>query len=411
MPYRLRLFVALALLSISAAVAAAPPAQARARSATSRLGSLVHQAFRHSTARHIDYSINVSGVGTVAHDANRASAPASNQKLFTTTTLLQMLGPEFRYATAISGTSKIVGGTLHGDLVLSASGDPTLTKSDLRDVAKRLHAKGLRHVTGRLIVDDTRYSHVTRVAGWKHKFVPVETGTVDAFTIDDNEWRGGKSFEANPTRDNAGLWRQALKKSHITVRGKTTIAPAPPFLHPLVTHRSPDLAAIIDDTLTNSINFNAEMMLREAGAQRSGFGSPATGIAAERALAKRLDLPLGTVHDGSGLSYSDRETPATIERWLATLKTLPIYPTIYFALPLSCDTGTLEGRLCGPNVRGRIRAKTGTLDHNSALSGYFETKSKHSVTFSILVSGFKDKNFAKVLDRVDSAVAVVMRNG
>jgi D-alanyl-D-alanine carboxypeptidase/D-alanyl-D-alanine-endopeptidase (penicillin-binding protein 4) len=414
MPYRLRLFVALALLSLSATLAA-PPAQARtiapADATASRLAAQVREALRGSSAKHIDYSIHVAGVGTIAHDANRASAPASNQKLFTTITLLQMLGPEFRYTTTISGTSKIDRGVLPGDLVLRASGDPTLTRSDLQAFAKRLHEKGLRHVTGRLIVDDTRYSHVTRVPGWKHKFVPVETGTVDAFTIDDNEWRGGRAFEANPTPDNAALWRKALKKSHITVKGRTRIAHAPPILHRLVTHHSLDLAAITDDTLTNSINFNAEMMLREAGAQHSGHGSPATGVAAERAVARNLHLPLGTVHDGSGLSYSDRETPATIRRWLARLTTLPIYRTVYFALPLSCDTGTLEGRLCGPNVRGRIRAKTGSLDHNSALSGYFETKSQHFVTFSILASGFKDKNFSKVVDHVSSAVAIVLRNG
>ena len=101
--------------------------------------------------------------------------------------------------------------------MLRGSGDPTLTVAILRSLAERLHAKGLRHVTGRLIVDDTRYSHTTRAPGWKHTFVPEETGTVDAFTVDDNEWRGGAAFNADPTVDNAALWRHELKKSHITV--------------------------------------------------------------------------------------------------------------------------------------------------------------------------------------------------
>jgi serine-type D-Ala-D-Ala carboxypeptidase/endopeptidase (penicillin-binding protein 4) len=409
MPNRLRLFLALALCFAAGVLATAVPADAS--SPANHLAAKVRAALRHSSARHIDYRFHVSHVGTVEHGENHQSAPASNQKLFTTITLLQLLGPEFRYTTTISGTSTIVNGTLHGDLVLHASGDPTLTGFDLHSFAKRLHAKGLRHVTGRLIVDDTRYSHATRAPGWKHKFVPVETGTVDAFTIDDNEWRGGKAFEADPTPDNAALWRKALKKSHITVKRRTVIAPVPASLHRLVTHRSADLAAIVDDTLTNSINFNAEMMLREAGAQRSGFGSRVTGIAAEKAVAKQLRLPLGIVHDGSGLSYTDRESPTVIARWLAVLRTLPFYDTVYFALPLSCVTGTLVGRLCGPNVRGRIRAKTGTLNHNTALSGYFETKAHHHVTFSILASGFKDKNFAKVLAHIDAAIAVVARAG
>jgi D-alanyl-D-alanine carboxypeptidase/D-alanyl-D-alanine-endopeptidase (penicillin-binding protein 4) len=389
--------------------------QAQAHSTTtaaSRLATRVAAAFRGSSVPHIDYRISVAGVGRISNEANRASAPASNQKLFTTVTLLDMVGPEFRYVTKVSGTSSIAAnGTLAGDLVLTGSGDPTLSIADLHSFAKRLHAKGLRHVAGRLIVDDSRYSHVTRVAGWKHKFVPEETGTVDAFSVNDNEWRGGTSFELDPTIDNAALWRHELKKSHISVAGKTTIARAPSLLKRLATHHSPDLAAIVDNTLTNSVNFYAEMMLREAGAQLSGHGSPASGIAAEHAVAQQLGLPLGTVHDGSGLSYTDRETPATIMRWLGAIKSLPFFDTVYDALPVSCLTGTLEHRLCGPNVFGKVHAKTGSIDHVAALSGYTRTKAGHNVTFSFLLSGFKDRNFSRVLDHLDAAVAMVVRTG
>jgi serine-type D-Ala-D-Ala carboxypeptidase/endopeptidase (penicillin-binding protein 4) len=408
---RLGLFALFAALLSPLLVAfAAPPAHAG--SAASDLATRVRLALRGSSARHLDYRIAIQGVGVISHDATRMSAPASNEKLFTTITLLQMVGPEFHYATTVSGTSPVgPDGTLHGDLVLRGSGDPTLTTHDLKALARRLHAIGLRHVTGRLVVDDSRYSHVTRASGWKHKFVPEETGTVDAFSVDANEWRGGAAFERDPTYDNARLWRNALRKAHVSVAGRTTVARAPAGTHPLATHRSADLASIVDETLTNSVNFYAEMMLREAGAQRSGHGSLTTGIAAVHALARRLGLPLGTVHDGSGLSYTDRESPAIIERWLALLPSLPSYNTVYFALPLGCDTGTLVGRLCGPHVRGKVRAKTGTLNHVSALSGYVTARSGHRVTFSFLASGFKDKNLRRVLDRVDAAVATLARTG
>lgn len=411
MTHRLRLSAALVLLVSPVLITlTAPPAHAG--SSTSSLAAQVVNALRGSTAKRVIYRIKVADVGTVSHNANRASAPASNQKLFTTITLLHMLGPGFRYSTRVFGTSAIgPNGTLPGDLVLVGAGDPTLSIADLHLMAKHLHDNGLRHVRGQLIVDDTRYSHVTRVAGWKHSFVPVETGTVDAFSVDGNEWRSGKSFNADPTLDNAALIRKALKKSHISVAGGTRVEKAPKSRRWLETHHSADLAAIVDNTLTNSVNFNAEMMLREAGAQRSGHGSPATGIAAERAVANQLHLPLGTVHDGSGLSYTDRETPATIEKWLAKLKTLPIYNTVYAALPISCLTGTLEHRMCGPNVFGRVHAKTGSIDHVAALSGYTTTKSGHDVTFSFLLSGFKDSNFTRVLNHLDAAVAVVVRAG
>ncbi|HEX3823431.1 MAG TPA: D-alanyl-D-alanine carboxypeptidase [Mycobacteriales bacterium] len=409
---RQRAILAIAALCVTGLVATSAPAHAqpKPRLSASQLAARVSKALKGSTAAHVDYTFHIADVGNISHAPKHATAPASNEKLFTTITLLKLVGSQFRYTTTISGTAPIKNGTLHGDLVLTAAGDPTLTGTDLRSFAKRLHAKGLRHVTGRLVVDDTRYSHTTRVSGWKHKFVPEESGTVDAFAVDGDEWRSGNAFEADPTPDNAQLWRHALNKSHITV-GKTLIEKAPPGLHHLVTHRSAALSSIVADTLTNSVNFYAEMMLREAGAQLTGHGGAASGVAAEHEVAGELGLPLGTVHDGSGLSYTDRETPATIVAWLKKLKTLSSYDTVYFGLPLSCDTGTLEGRLCGPNVRGRIRAKTGTLDHNSALSGYFQARSGDFVTFSILASGFKDKNFTKIYNHVDAAIEVVARSG
>jgi D-alanyl-D-alanine carboxypeptidase/D-alanyl-D-alanine-endopeptidase (penicillin-binding protein 4) len=411
MPRRLRVFAAIAGVLLSSLLAVSPPA-ADASPARASLSAQIAAAFRGSTVPHIDYRIQIANLGTISRNSNRGSKPASNQKLFTAITLLHLVGRHFRYATKVSGTSTIASdGTLHGDLVLVGSGDPTLTIADLHRMARHLHAKGLHHVSGRLIVDDSRYSHVTRVAGWKHRWVPNQSGTVDAFSVDGNEWRGGKAFDNDPSFDNAALWRKELRKAHISIAGATVVAPAPAQLHHLLTHHSLDLAAIVDDTLTNSVNFYAEMMLREAGAQRSGYGSPATGVAAEKSVAAHLGLPLGTVHDGSGLSYADRETPAIIDRWLDKLRTLPIFHTVYYALPLSCDTGTLVGRLCGPNVRGRVRAKTGSINHVAALSGYTTTESGRAVTFSFLLSGFKDRNFTRVLNHLDAAVAVVVRRG
>jgi D-alanyl-D-alanine carboxypeptidase/D-alanyl-D-alanine-endopeptidase (penicillin-binding protein 4) len=411
MPYRLRLFVAPVVFAILALIVA-PPAAGAPRTTTKRLSSEVQQALKHSSSKHVDYAINISNVGTISHDADRLSAPASNEKLFTIITLLQLLGPDFRYDTTVSGTSDVVSGTLDGDLVLRGSGDPTLTKDDLHRFAKRLHARGLRHVTGHLIVDDTRYSHQTLAPGWKHDFVPEESGTVDAFTIDHNVWRGGRAFDADPTPDNARLWRKVLKKSHISVAGSTRIEAAPPTPVLLVTHHSIDLATLIDATLTYSINFDAEMMLREAGAQLTGHGTPTTGIEAVDDAAKKLGLAIGTVHDGSGLSYTDREAPSTILDWLTTIRDLPdptTYDTVFFAMPLACRTGTLENRLCGPHVKGKVRAKTGTLDHISALSGYVTANSGDRVAFSFLLSGIK--NFTKAYNRVDAAIGVIVRNG
>jgi D-alanyl-D-alanine carboxypeptidase/D-alanyl-D-alanine-endopeptidase (penicillin-binding protein 4) len=388
------------------------PPVAKTRTVTetpAALAAAVNKALRGTTARRVAYKITVDNLGSLSQLPHHSSAPASNEKLFTTITLLQMLGPEFRYATTVYGTAPIgSGGVLHGSLVLRGSGDPTLTKANLRSLAHTLRGAGLHRVTGRLIIDDSRYSHTTIAPGWKRSFVPTETGTVDAFSVNANQWRTSKAFDRDPTWANARLWRQDLRAVHITVGGPTVVRRASGSLTILATHTSATLAAIVHDTLTYSINFYAEMMLREAGAHRSGHGSLHSGLAAIRTLARQQNLPVGTMYDGSGLSYRDRETPATIAAWLSKLRGLPSYGTVFFGLPLSCHDGTLRHRLCGLGVRGKVRAKTGTLDHISALSGYTETRSRRLVTFSFLLSGIR--KFSPALEHVDAAVSVLVHS-
>jgi serine-type D-Ala-D-Ala carboxypeptidase/endopeptidase (penicillin-binding protein 4) len=373
---------------------------------------MIEKALSGSTAKHADFEVVGSPAGPITSGALVPSAPASNEKILTTGTILVMLGPTFRYTTRVGAATTVTKGTLHGDLDLIGSGDPTLTTTNLARMASNLHRKGLRHVTGRLVVDDSRYSHVTLARGWKRAFVPAESGPLSAFTVNHNGWRGGRAFDRDPTPDNAALWRKALHKAHITIHGKTRVGAIASMPVTLQTHRSEDLDQIVRDTLTYSINFDAEMMLREIGAQRSGHGTLASGVAGVRAEATTLGLPVGTIYDGSGLSYDDRETPATLVAWLAKLYQLTnVAPSVYYGMPVACHTGTLRNRLCGKYTSGHVRAKTGTLDHVTALSGFATAKSGRTLMFSFLLSGFKKKNFGKAIGHLDDAVAVAVRNG
>lgn len=407
------LSVALVIAALGLNAPGTAPAQAVATKPAAshdRLARELSKAVRHHGAAQLNYSLYDPAYGTFGHHATAFTAPASNEKIFTTATLLQLVGPTFQYATTVAGTTPLTSHTLHGDLVVVGSGDPTLSRGALLAMAKTLHQKGLHHVTGHLIVDDTRYSQKTIVAGWKSKFVPEETGTVDAFTVDHNVWHGGTSYFHHPTLDNARLFRTQLKHRHISVGKRIEIHKAPPTLHPLVTHHSAQLSSIVHATLTDSINFDAEMMFREAGAQLTGHGSPKTGLEAERSVAKRLgNLPLGVVHDGSGLSYADRSSPEILRQWLVRLRTTPYYSSLYDGLPVSCRTGTLRYRMCGPNLAGLVHAKTGTLTRVSDLSGYVTSVSGQPVSFSFLASGVS--NYGKLYDAIGRALALFRKKG
>ncbi|HVT21970.1 MAG TPA: D-alanyl-D-alanine carboxypeptidase [Mycobacteriales bacterium] len=377
--------------------------------ALSRLESRVDKALRGSTARHVDYKITVAGLGALASHPNRASAPASNEKLFTAIALVNQVGPSYRYVTQVSGSAEPVDGTLDGDLVLVGSGDPTLTRHDLARLAHHLRRTGLRRVTGRLVVDDSRYSHGTRAPGWKHDFLPSESGAVDAFSVDNDNWKSSARFLANPTSANAGLWRHALKRAGVHVAGPTFVGAAPATPVPLIAHNSRPLSKIVGMTLRESINYYAEMMLREVGYQHSGHGSRKSGIAAIRGFARSLSLPVGRLEDGSGLSYANRETPGTYIAWLAKLPSQPMtYRTVYDGLATSCKpNGTLKYRMCGPHLKHEVHAKTGTLTHITSLSGYTETRGGRFVVFSFLFSGVRSISAAN--RHIDAALKAVVR--
>src|SRR5262249_35888746 len=159
---------------------------------------------------------------------------------------------------------------------------------------------------------------------------------------------------------------------HIKVMQSTQIRHVA-ITHELATHESAPLATILRHTLKVSVNFNAEMVLHELGAHRTGHGTRKTGIAAVRAEAHQLKTSLGTVLDGSGLSWLDRGSPQVLVRWLTQARSSAAFPYLLAGLPVSCRYGTLEDRMCGPRLAGKVRAKTGTLDHARTLTGFTTT--------------------------------------
>lgn len=408
----------LASLAVTALVAT--PAAADARAATAHatstrdatvaaLAADIRTRLVGSTASHIAYRVNVADSGHVSRNATSRSAPASNEKLLVAVTALDRLGGGFHFVTSVTSAARLdASGVLHGSLVLRGSGDPTLTMTHLRALADILIRAGIRHVTGNVVVDPSRYAGGTAAPGWKASWLGEETGPVSAFAIGKNQWRGGSAFLSDPTPYNARRWRKALIGEGIAVDGHASVRTVAGSARVLASHRSASLATILTRKLPNSDNFTAEMLLREVGFARSAVGTRKTGIAAVLAEARRLRVSLGTVLDGSGLSRKNRESPSAFVRWLAAATRLPSFPALYAALPVSCETGTLKDRLCGPETTGAVHAKTGTLDHVRVLSGFTTTHSGKTVTFSIMLAGVS--NLTAAQRHLDSAVRAIVRS-
>jgi len=78
--------------------------------------------------------------------------PASTFKILAAYYILEKLGPNFRFKTTLGYNGKIESQKLKGDLILEASGDPYLLTSDLYNMALSLREKGIKEISGDLIV-------------------------------------------------------------------------------------------------------------------------------------------------------------------------------------------------------------------------------------------------------------------
>jgi len=84
--------------------------------------------------------------------------PASNVKLVSTATVLDLLGPSWRYTTRLFGPALDRAGVAHGNVYLRGSADPTFATANIEDLARAAAASGVKRVEGDVILSD----HVLR---------------------------------------------------------------------------------------------------------------------------------------------------------------------------------------------------------------------------------------------------------
>lgn len=89
----------------------------------------------------------------ISTNADRPMNPASVMKLVTTFAGLELLGPAYSWKTEVYVAGDLRGSTLTGDLVLKGSGDPKLTVERFWMLLKQLRERGLRTITGDLVLD------------------------------------------------------------------------------------------------------------------------------------------------------------------------------------------------------------------------------------------------------------------
>ncbi len=159
--------------------------------------------YKHSRFGVEVYSLN-QGKVLYSWNAQELFVPGSTTKILSVGSALELLGPDFRFHTKIYRTGPVSAGTLNGDLVLVASGDPNLSNriqpdgtmafenedhsydgfaeaaavpgdplAVIKELASQVAARGIRHVTGRVLVDVSLFPEGARELGTGVVISPV----------------------------------------------------------------------------------------------------------------------------------------------------------------------------------------------------------------------------------------------
>ena len=168
---------------------------------------------------------------------------------------------------------------------------------------------------------------------------------------------------------------------------------------PVLAHRSsPPLMTVLQRLGKESDNFTAEMLVKAIGARvTSKPGATADGIEVIRQWAARIHpLAAGTqLINGSGLFDANRVSAEQFAAVLRYMRNNPrTGPEFITSLSVAARDGTLRRRL-EKQSRAVVRAKTGTLNHVVALSGYIESPGLEPWVFSVLLNGVESPEPAR----------------
>jgi D-alanyl-D-alanine carboxypeptidase/D-alanyl-D-alanine-endopeptidase (penicillin-binding protein 4) len=381
-----------------------------------------------------------TGEELIAVAADEPLNPASNVKLISTATVLDLLGPDYRFATRVLGAVPGADGGVETGIYVRGTFDPTLDGDAIADLVRQLQERGVRQIAGDVVVGARRGRDgvgraVLRIEicagrpGDPARVTVHPAGVVDLDVRVTTERRGGSHVGVAVVRDDsvagrprlvatiegtiragrrlrrdvaidhrsiytARLLASELRRAGIEVGG-IRVEPFRRFVEHVVSggsvldtlaeHHSAPVHQLIGRVNKYSANRLADQLVLAATAI-TGNEPPAMGDAVaamyawlDRAGVGTDDMMLDT---GSGLSYATKLSPRQIVGVLATAIDRPAYRA---SLAIAGVDGTLRRRL--RHAPAVIAGKTGTLDDALALSGVIEVNGEPALLFSIVTNG------------------------
>jgi D-alanyl-D-alanine carboxypeptidase/D-alanyl-D-alanine-endopeptidase (penicillin-binding protein 4) len=220
----------------------------------------------------------------------------------------------------------------------------------------------------------------------------------------------GSAVAAHRTTQDTGDF-STERAEPVKLTRQTLASVTPPILGKRVLASHVSVSMLDDLTLTNKVsdNLHAELTLRLLGKLEGKDGSLAQGTRVVRQFLVDAGVSDGDffLYDGSGMSMDDRIAPRALTTLLAYAARQPWGAQFKSTLPIAGVDGTLAHRFANSPLKGKVWAKTGTLNETVALSGYLTAASGKTVAFSLMVNGRRPGSLAEsaAIEKICEAIA------
>lgn len=304
----------------------------------------------------------MDGDRLVAHNEERLYNPASVLKLATALAVLEKYPAEHRFRTVFVVEGLIVDGVVDGNLGIRSDGDPTLDSKALQQAVTALKEKGLKRVSGDLVV----------AGPFSYRSYDETPKAIDRF-------------------------QSALERGGISIDGTARQASAVDGIE-IVALVSEPLGEIVQRMNAHSINWIADNMATTVGGPRG-----ITSLLVERNAIPRETLD---IRNGSGLDENSMTAAGIVEVVRALVSTAERRGlSADRVIPAAgIDSSTMRARFTEDEWRGSVIAKTGTQSNVdggvATLAGVAYTRDRGPVVFAILNSHGDVHNYRRWEDRL-----------
>ncbi len=397
-----------------------------------------------------------TGLVLEARNPNVGLPPASVAKSITTAYGLAHLGAGHRFSTQVVATGPIKSGKIQGDLILVGGADPVLDTDGLAQLVKTLKAKGISGVTGAYKVYSDALPYVAEIdpdqpdhlgynpaiSGlnlnhnrvhfeWKrsgesysvamdarsdhfrpavsmsrmkivNRSLPVYTykasSGVDNWTVAKGALGKGGSRWLPVRRPDlyAAEVFQVLARSQGIQLSKPQVAQKMPSGTVVASQSSVPLGDIARSMLKYSTNLTAEVIGLSASRKRGVSASSLSASAREMSTWVQSSLGAKSANfvDHSGLSDASRISAQDMVNALVSLGADGDLHRLLKEIPARGPDGKAL-----KSAAYKVRAKTGTLNFVSALSGYIVAADGTPMVFAIFTADLKQRRAIKRADR------------